>query len=194
MNLCLVTHVHHHAALCPPHTHSHTHNPHPCPPPNARQVHEATAELTANMNQEHCVCMTFLRDAFGYTLTPVQASSRPRRLFCTYSRRVVDADAGRGGAAVCGSAEPPPSWTHSPSPPPLLPGCAPQKAAAIVKSFPYFPDMYSISSVRVAPAGRGTSLVSSSFLVKQLVAQRLVPGPKGRGTSLRATSCKAGLD
>lgn len=57
------------------------------------KVHEATAELTANMNQEHCVCMTFLRDAFGYTLTPVQ------------------------------------------------------KAAAIVKSFPYFPDMYSISSV-----------------------------------------------
>ena len=44
----------------------------PCLP--CLQVHEATAELTANMNQEHRVCMTFVRDAFGFVLTPLQAS------------------------------------------------------------------------------------------------------------------------
>ena len=38
------------------------------------QVHEATADLTANMNQEHCACMTYVRDSFGWVLTPYQAS------------------------------------------------------------------------------------------------------------------------
>lgn len=56
------------------------------------EVHEATADLTANMNQEHCVCMSFVKDAFGYTLSPRQ------------------------------------------------------KAVAIVRSFPFFPDMYSVST------------------------------------------------
>jgi hypothetical protein len=36
------------------------------------KVHEATADLTANMNQEHFVCMTFVRDTLGWVLTPYQ--------------------------------------------------------------------------------------------------------------------------
>lgn len=70
-----------HAPSC---THlTHAHLPLSCLPlcPPLRtcvQVHEATAELTANMAREHCVCMTFVRDAFGYVFTPRQASSSCR--------------------------------------------------------------------------------------------------------------------
>lgn len=63
------------------------------------EVHEATAELTANMAREHCVCMTFVRDAFGYVFTPRQ------------------------------------------------------KALAAIHSYPFFPDVYSISTAALQAAG-----------------------------------------
>lgn len=52
----------------------------PCdrPPPCCAQVQEATANLSANLAREHNVCMTFMRDAFAYALTPHQARPRQR--------------------------------------------------------------------------------------------------------------------
>ncbi|PSC74037.1 hypothetical protein C2E20_2624 [Micractinium conductrix] len=92
------------------------------------QVHEATADLTANMSQEHCVCMTFVRDAFGWVLSP-----------------------------------------H-------------QKAVAIVKAYPFFPDMYSISTAALkaphpAPlAGRADALEMGGGS-----ARSALPAPAGSG-------------
>ena len=157
----------------------------PAPPaclpalPACLQVHEATAELTANMNQEHRVCMTFVRDAFGFVLTPLQASGAklPRvgggqavgGRGCTASTRsalelcttwLVDGGLGGWGAGLllwgC-------CWLASSAPhslcclpgclnvPPFfssLPSCSPplQKAVAIVRSYPFFPDIFSITT------------------------------------------------
>ena len=72
-------------------------------PPPWPQVHEATTDLTANMNQEHCVCMTFVRDTFGWVLTPYQASrplGRGCRFGCGWGREGT-AFAGEAHCAIC---------------------------------------------------------------------------------------------
>ena len=149
--------------------------------PACLQVHEATAELTANMNQEHRVCMTFVRDAFGFVLTPLQASGAKLLRVgggqavggrgCTASTRsalelcttwLVDGGLGGWGpgglACFCGDAVgwPPrrpilcclPGCLNVPPFFSSLPSCSPplQKAVAIVRSYPFFPDIFSITT------------------------------------------------
>ena len=147
-------------------------------PPSGPQVHEATADLSANMTQEHCVCMSFVRDAFGYVLSPQQARGACggrglRRLGGACRGRVCRgwgrASGGGGGlvghAGACLLFKRGLPWLRSPRrclltllpllcalPPPPPPTGA-QKAVAVVRSYPYFPDMYSIGTAALQAAG-----------------------------------------
>lgn len=103
------------------------------------------------MNREHVTCMTLVRDTFGWVFTPYQVrrsgawgahvqpegpQAQPWRcLFasCKHAQRTQRA------AAI----------THAVSPwPTLLLPCPPpsQKAVVVVRSYPLFPDCYSIVS------------------------------------------------
>lgn len=145
-------------------------SPHPpCAPRPARharlpQVHEATADLTANMNAEFVACMHYVRDAFGYTLTPMQARGGAAlgEWGVGVPNRGDESGGGcRGGNWVMRRLRPrvagplvPSAHVNLPTqgtPPchPLLgPPALPlaQKAAAIVRSYPFFPDCYSITT------------------------------------------------
>lgn len=85
-------------------------------------MHEATAELTANMAREHCVCMTFVRDAFGYVFTPRQ------------------------------------------------------KALAAIHSYPFFPDVYSISTAALQAAGALAAGEHYPLLPSSVPAAAAAPG------------------